>query len=426
MGMREKSRRIGSRLVEFGPAETMRRGSRKLARRAGAALDWEELDFPLRSEDIVESVVAPQGTPRRGGPLRIGWVCSPPSAGSGGHTTLFRMVTAMEGRGHDCALLLYDRDSDDVSRHEPVIRQAWPDMKARVASATGDLSGFDVIVASAWASAHVVASRSTGPARRCYFIQDYEPYFYPRGYLYSLAESTYRFGFDSIALGEMVAHELRTQSGVEPDIVVPFGCDKDVYRILDRAEGGTKRTGVVYYAKQSVDRRGYPLAKASLERFHELCPDQPIHVIGDRVRGWRAPVISHGSMRPAQLNALYNETIAGLAMSFTNVSLVPGELLAAGCVPVLNESADARRDMEADGAVWAQPTPEALARALADVVSAPADEIERRAAATALSAPPGWERTQKAVAEFIESGSGGAFDSDLTRSAAGTDGRAGP
>lgn len=398
------SRAIVSKLTEYGPAETLRRGTKKLAQRGGAAMNWDELDFPLRDEDIASPGTAgqPEETPRHSGPLTIGWVCSPPAAGSGGHTTLFRMVEAMEERGHECVVLLDDRGPDDTARHEPVVRRGWPGMKARIASATGDLANFDAIVASAWASAHVVASRSTGAARRYYFIQDYEPYFYPRGYLYSLAESTYRFGFDNIALGEMVAHELRTQSGVEPEIVVPFGCDRDVYRLLPRPEGAPARTGVVYYAKQSVDRRGYALAKASLERFHDLCPDQPIHVIGDEVRGWRAPIVNHGSMRPADLNALYNETIAGLAMSFTNVSLVPGELLAAGSVPVLNESADARRDMEAAGAVWAEPTPEALARALADVVSAPPAEIARRAVKTSLSAPGGWGRTQAMVAEFIE------------------------
>ncbi|WP_211331461.1 glycosyltransferase family 4 protein [Flaviflexus salsibiostraticola] len=404
MNVINRVRTVGTRLRDDGPAETLRRSARMLARRAGAAMDWDDLDFPLREEDIASPGTAgqPDETPRHSGPLTIGWVCSPPAAGSGGHTTLFRMVEAMERRGHECVVLLYERGSDDTVRHEPVLRRAWPGMKAQIASATGDLSRFDAIVASAWASAHVVASRSAGAARRYYFIQDYEPHFYPRGYLYSLAESTYRFGFDNIALGRMVAHELRTQSGVEPEIVVPFGCDRDTYRRLSGREGERPRSGVVYYAKRSVDRRGYALARAALERFHELCPDEPIHVIGDEVRGWRAPIINHGSMRPAELNALYNETIAGLAMSFTNVSLVPGELLAAGTVPVLNDSADARRDMESAGAVWAEPTPEALARALADVVSVDPEETAARAAVTALSAPPGWERTQAAVADFIE------------------------
>ena len=402
MGIIQQGRSLGSHLRRYGPRETFRRGTKKLANKTSTRLDWAELDLPLREEDIATVGTAGQrpGTDRDSGPLKIGWVCSPPASGSGGHTTLFRMVEAMEARGHECTLFLYDRNSDDVSGHEDTIRRGWPTINPAIRSATR-IEGQDAVIASAWASAHVIAHRSTGPARRFYFIQDYEPYFYPAGYLSTLAEMTYRFGFHNIALGGMVSWEMR-RNGVEPDIVVPFGCDRDTYFLLDRKESEPGRNGVVYYAKQNVDRRGYALAKAALERFHEMRPDQPIHVIGDRVSGWRAPIISHGSMRPADLNALYNSVIAGLAMSFTNVSLVPGELLASGVVPVLNEAENTRRDFEAEPAVWAEPTPEALAQALARTVDAPVAEIDERAKRAAAAAPPGWQTTQGMVADFIE------------------------
>lgn len=40
------------------------------------------------------------------------------------------------------------------------------------------------------------------PGRRVYFVQDYEPYLYPHGSAYTLADDTYRFGFQAIALRE--------------------------------------------------------------------------------------------------------------------------------------------------------------------------------------------------------------------------------
>ena len=54
------------------------------------------------------------------------------------------------------------------------------------------------------------------PMRRLYFIQDFEPYFYGRGSMYSLAEDSYRFGFRCIALGQMVAGTLRSEVGIAP------------------------------------------------------------------------------------------------------------------------------------------------------------------------------------------------------------------
>jgi hypothetical protein len=310
------------------------------------------------------------------------------------------MVRALEERGHECTLLLYDVHSDDVSHHEATIRASWPNLKARISSATRPLPHLDAIVASSWATAHVVASVSTGAAQRFYFIQDYEPYFYPHGYLYELAERTYHFGFHNLALGGMVAQELRTRAGVEPAAVVPFGCDVATYGLLQPSPGKGRRTGIVYYAKQNVDRRGYELARATLACFHKLRPDQKIHVYGDVVRGWPVPVTNHGSMAPAELNRLYNATLASLAMSFTNVSLVPGELLATGNIPVLNASPDALLDLDSPFAVWAEPTPEALARALVEVVDFPAPE--ERAVRAAATAPSGWESAQSNVVQAIE------------------------
>src|SRR5674476_687997 len=87
--------------------------------------------------------------------------------------------------------------------------------------------------------------------RRLYFVQDYEPLFYPRGTEAALAELSYRFGFRTIGLGDMVAGHLRREIGIEPD-VVPFGCDTDVYQLSDVQN----RSGVVFYTAPGAARPG--------------------------------------------------------------------------------------------------------------------------------------------------------------------------
>src|SRR6185436_11910944 len=47
-----------------------------------------------------------------GGPLTIAWVVPPWSIGSGGHTTIFRLVRQMEQRGHSCSIHLFDNKGD--------------------------------------------------------------------------------------------------------------------------------------------------------------------------------------------------------------------------------------------------------------------------------------------------------------------------
>lgn len=390
----------GQKLVAIardgGPRAVLQRAVRFAAKR----LDVDSLDEPLLDGDIADSTTlrleAPTRRPDREVPLDIGWITVPPRAGSGGHTTLFRMVEAAEAAGHRCHLFLYDRYGGDVNAQEQVIRSWWPQLKATVSDAGDEISGVDALVASGWETAHVAASRARGGMRYLYFIQDYEPFFYPRGSLYSLAEDTYRFGFRNIALGKMVGDLLRDEADAPAD-VTEFGCDTSVYRPIEAAE----RTGVVVYARPDVPRRGFWLAKLALQKFHAAHPDIDIHVYGSVVRNLGFPAVQHGRLSPVELNALYNRCVAGLAMSFTNISLVAEEMLAAGTIPVVNDSPHSRADLENDHVAWAAPTPGAIASAL-DAAFARPDRAEEAIRAAKSVRSVGWSKAQTDVVRIIE------------------------
>ncbi len=378
-----------------GPRAVLRRAVRSLGHR----LDVGSLDEPLLDSDIADStrleLRRPTQRPGPGEPLDIGWITVPPRAGSGGHTTLFRMVEAVEAAGHRCHLFLYDRYGGDVSAQTDVIRSWWPTLRAQVHDARDGISGVDAIVASGWETAHVAARRAASPMRYLYFIQDYEPFFYPRGSEYSLAEDSYRFGFRNVALGDMVGDLLRSEAGV-PAEVTEFGCDTAVYRPLE----GTRRTGVVLYARPDVPRRGFWLAKLALQEFHRRHPDVDIHVYGSVVRDLGFPATQHGRLPPAELNALYNRCIAGIAMSFTNISLVAEEMLAAGTIPVVNDSPHSRADLINDNVAWAPPTPGGIASALSGVITRADASAPARAAASVR--PFAWTKAQADIVRIIE------------------------
>jgi len=380
--------------------------AQRLARYAYTSLGAAMLTEPLCDGDIADSaqldLAVPSTYQDRSKRLTVGWVIIPPSAGSGGHTTLFRMVEAVERAGHRCVLFLYDRYGGDASHFEATIRQWWPDVRAEVRDVHGGIGGVDAVIASSWDTAHVIARYGRHPMRRLYFIQDYEPYFYARGSMYSLAEDTYRFGFRSIALGEMVADLLRSEIGIAPD-VTEFGCDTSVYKMTNHGE----RTGVVVYARPEVPRRGYWLARLALEEFHRMHPDIQIHVYGTKVKGLSFPATQHGRLTPAELNDLYNQSIAGFAMSFTNISLVAEEMLAAGVIPVVNDSRYSRADLANPHVAWAAPTPHGLAKALSAAVSRPDREENARAAAGSVRSF-GWTKAQADVVRIVEEEAYGA------------------
>lgn len=369
---------VGRRVLTTPPRELAQRVVRRAYERVGAA----ELDFPLLTDDVADSArvrheAAPPVPADR--PLVVGWVCTPPSGGSGGHTTMFRMVQALERAGHRCVVLLYERHGAATAERADVIRWHWPQVQAEVRSVDEGFGGLDVVVATGWETAHVLASRAPAGVHRAYFVQDYEPFFYPHGSEYQLAADSYRFGFTTIALGHMVQERLATELNVASELV-PFSCDTSVYRLHNRGP----RNGVVLYAKPGVPRRGFRLAAMALQEFHDRHPEHEIHVYGERVPDLGVPVHHHGRLAPAELNDLYNRVVAGLAMSFTNISLVAEEMLAAGCVPVVNDDADARADLESLFVAWARPTPSGLAAALSSAVEHDSPGVWAAAAAASV------------------------------------------
>lgn len=390
-------REVVARTRANGLADSTRRAVRRLYGIMDARMDLRSVDFPLDDSDIASStVVRANPATRHHGAQDIGWLCTPPQAGSGGHTTLFRMVQGLEERGHRCTILLYNRHGGDLERHRAVIRGGWPELKAGIEAVPVSLDGFDACVASSWDTAHVLASRSSagsGPAAY-YFIQDYEPYFYPRGSLYALAEDSYRFGFTNLALGEMVTSTLRREVGVDAETIT-YGSDLSAYGLRNTGP----RSGVVFFARPGVDRRGYEMGRLALLEFHRLNPEQKIHIYGSTVRGWGIPLTQHGVLSAAELNSLYNRTAAGLALSFTNITLVAAEMLAAGNIPVLNDHEFSRHTLGNPEAVWSKPTPKALADALGSVVTDP-DRSARSARAAAHTAPD-WAVAQSEVSRIL-------------------------
>jgi glycosyltransferase involved in cell wall biosynthesis len=390
-------------LRRHGAAEFTRRAALLALRRLGGDDDGLGLDDADIADSAALRLPVPDIRPSAGAALTIGWVTTPPGPGSGGHTTLFRMVEAAEEAGHRCILFLVDRHDGDLAERERTLREWWPGMRAEVRSAADGIAGVDAAVASSWETAHVLASRGVAPMRRLYFVQDFEPWFYPRGASYALAEDTYRFGFRCIALGGAVARALRDEVGLDPD-VTSFGCDTDVYRPLP----GAHRDGVVAYVRPGVARRGWELARLALARFHVQRPEVPIHLYGDAVRDLPFPAIQHGRLDPVDLNALYARCVAGVAMSFTNISLVAEEMIAAGVVPVVGDSPYARADLPGAAAAWARPTPAGIAAALVAAIDRP--ERDAHAARIARTARSGWTRAQQDVLRIIEDEVRGAAD----------------
>jgi glycosyltransferase involved in cell wall biosynthesis len=210
-------------------------------------------------------------------------------------------------------------------------------------------------------------------------VQDFEPSFYPMGATSTLAENTYRMGFHAITAGSWLATKLRAEYGMRTDWF-DFGCDVERYRRDEHAV----RDGVVFYARRDAPRRGYQLGMLALELFSAQRPDITIHLYGGTLRNVPFAHVSHGRLDVDALNAVYNRCFAGLSLSMTNVSLVPFEMMASGCLAVVNDAGHNRVVLDHPAVRYAAPTPHALAEALAEICALPDFDAQSWAAAATM------------------------------------------
>jgi O-antigen biosynthesis protein len=334
-----------------------------------------------------------------GEPLSIAWVTAPPGPGSGGHTTMFRLISALEQAGHRCILYLRDRHGWALQQHEQRIRSWWPWVDADVRDLAEGMDHAHAIFATAWETAYpVLASPARG--KRFYLVQDFEPYFYPAGSESLLAEATYRFGFHGITAGRWLAPLLEREYGMSAE---HFDFGRDLTYALDSSMSATQRNGICFYSRPDTSRRAYELGVLALDLFAKRHPEVDIHLYGVKTRRLPFAATNHGLQTAEQLNSLYNRCIAGLVLSATNVSLVPHEMLAAGCVPVVNDAEHNRVVLDNAHVTYAPAAPFELAAALCALVERPASERVGAAQAAAASVEStSWDEAGAAVVRIVE------------------------
>lgn len=333
--------------------------------------------------------------------ITLNWIMAAPHAGSGGHTTIFRMIRYLEENGYRNRVYFYDARLTGIARYVSILREYYG-FHGPVGRFDGAMADAHGVVATSWPTAY--ASYSAGSSgKRFYFVQDYEPDFYAVSADRILAENTYRMGFHAITAGRWLAEKLRTEFGMTAD-PFEFGCDTSSY--FNRRE---PRSGVAFYARPGTPRRGYELGMLALQIFAAKRPDIEIHLYGEAVDALPFKGISHGLATPQQLNDLYNRCFAGLSLSLTNVSLVPLEMLAAGCIPVLNDAYHNRIVIDDPRVHYAAATPQALSRSLEDIVAMPDFDAYSQEAAESqrgVSWDSAGEVVDRTIRKALDSGPG--------------------
>ena len=368
---------------------------------SGVTADWllpKASRLPVKKEDVLAADISRRPQPRllplaSGQQLSINWVCIPARSGSGGHTTMFRIIRYLQTLGCHNRLYFYNVYGADLPHYESVARESYG-FTGTIGDVEKGMEDAHAVVASSWPTAYPVFNSSCAGAR-FYFVQDFEPSFYPTSSLSLLAENTYRMGFHGITAGRWLSAKLQSEFAM-PAEGFDFGCDTSVYQ----RESDSRRSGIVFYARPETARRGFELGAMAIEIFARAHPQIDIHFYGAKVGRQSFAFRDHGNISPFALNKIYNQCFAGLSISLTNVSLVPHEMLAAGCIPIVNEGLQNRLVLDNHFVQYVAPAPHALAAALAEIVADPDFSVRSQAAAKSIGSSS-WETAANTVLKII-------------------------
>lgn len=334
------------------------------------------------------------------GPKTIAWVMSPPGESGGGHQNIFRFMSYLDAQGYRNLVYLYS-ELDSSTENEVIGRikhfYSLDRANVKVLTAGEEFTGVDALFATGWETAYPVYN-APKDIKKFYFVQDFEPLFYPMGSEYVLAENTYKFGFTGVTAGRWLTTKLERDYGMKCEYY-EFGADTKVYTYANDDD----RKEVFFYARPITARRGFELGILALKKFHEMHPDYIINLAGWDVAEYDIPFpyINHKALRVGELSALYNRCAAALVLSLTNMSLLPLELLAAGTIPVVNDAENNRLVSNNPYIHYAQPSPHALAQAMSEAVSR-ADLPRYAKKASESVKNNGWEASGKKFVSIVE------------------------
>lgn len=307
-------------------------------------------------------------------PRTLLWFIPDFNIGSGGHLNIFRTIWHLEQMGYTSRIVI----AQPVMHHDALeardaIREHFFPLQAQVILGEDALPPCEFAIATGWDTAYSVRA-FTGAQHKLYFVQDYEPHFYPVGSESVLALNTYRFGFFGITAGHWLAAKLHEEFAMTTH-PVGFGVELDRYRRMPRREPEIRR--VFFYARPPTPRRAFELGLLVLNAVWQRLPDTQFVLAGWDTAGYHIPFphLGCGTVALDDLPDLYSQCDVALVVSLTNASLLPLELMACGCAVVSNRGSNVEWLINDSVAVLAEASPEGLADAVCGLL----EDDEQRA-----------------------------------------------
>ncbi|WP_394903267.1 rhamnosyltransferase WsaF family glycosyltransferase [Clostridium butyricum] len=291
----------------------------------------------------------------------INWIVPEMGIGSGGHINIFRFVSYLQRKGHYNRIYVFNSsrftNSDQLKKflmeHYPTL-----DSTVEVFCNTDDVKFAHATLATSWHTAYFLKNFNN-TLHKFYFVQDFEPFFYPHGSEYSFAEDTYKFGFTGITAGSWLKEKLWEEYQMKC-YDFSFSYDKYLYKPIEKRDN-VKR--ILFYARPVTPRRSFEIGLLALNELHKRMPEVGVIFAGWDVSNYEIPFphLNAGSVSLDGLPDLYSQCDICLALSNTNLSLLPLEVMACKSVIMSNDDDHIRWLLNEENSILAHLDPNDIA-----------------------------------------------------------------
>lgn len=300
----------------------------------------------------------------------INWLIPDFGIGSGGHLNIFRFIKMLERNGYKNNICLVGSHRHSTpEKAKMLINEHFFKMDAEVFFGIESLPEAEFSFATGWTTAYYLrAFKRT--LHKLYFVQDFEPAFYAGGSEYAFAEQTYKFGFTGVCAGGWLATKLNQDYGMQTH-AISFSYDRELY--FPHPIAGDSKKKVFCYFRPPTIRRGLETALIALDRVATQNPGVEFIFAGWDMNDFKFdhPFQNAGLLSLEELPAIYSKCDLALVLSYTNLSLLPLEIMACGCVVVSNEGPNVEWLLNNDNAQLTSSDPVEMADKICELLHNP-------------------------------------------------------
>lgn len=336
--------------------------------------------------------------------LKILWVIPPLGVGSGGHINIFRFVKMLDAKGQQNAVWVIGKNNtSDSTYHEFVFKHYGYQLSERVefieSKDPKSVQDAHIGICTSWITAYYLRLCEKSLIK-AYFVQDFEPFFYPKGSRYYFSENTYKMGFVGITAGDWLSSKLKEDYGM---ICYPLGFsyDKELYFSRCNRE---KLNRVTFYVRPSTERRCFELSIACARLIHERNNSIEVAFIGTTFPRNYLPsyIKDYGQKELIELAEVYQSSMIVVVFSATNVSLLPLEVMACNTAVLSNIEDSNRWILNNENSILVQSDPVIISRKILDLFRNKEGINEIASSGNKFALATSWEAEGEKLNRYLE------------------------